>query len=182
MDTKATGKAIAWAAAGAIAATALTGVAFAGSNTTSPADRAGQAVTQSGEQRPDRGRMHGPGGEFRQRMLHGDLVVENEDGDAVNVAVQRGEVTAVSSDSLTVKSSDGFTKTWTLTSDTKVHEGRDEATVADIEVGDNVRVGSGDSGDTDTAARVGIRPADAPDGPEGPGFGRPGNDSSEDAT
>jgi hypothetical protein len=181
MDTKATGKAIAWAAAGAIAATALTGVAFAGSSTASSADGTGSAVTQSGEQRPERGHMRGPGGEAGARMLHGDLVVENQDGDAVNVAVQRGEVTAVSSNSLTVKSSDGFTKTWTLTSDTKVHEGRTDATVADIEVGDTVRVGSGDSGDTDTAARVGIRPADAPDGPNGPGIGRPGDDSSEGA-
>jgi hypothetical protein len=181
MDTKATGKAIAWAAAGAIAATALTGVAFAGANTTPSADGNGRSVAEADDQRPERGRMHGHGDELGHRVLHGDLVVENEDGDAVNVAVQRGEVTAVSSDSLTVKSSDGFTKTWTLTSDTKVHEGRDAAEIADIEVGDNVRVGSGDSGDTDTAARVGIRPADAPEGPAGAGFGRPGDDSTADA-
>jgi hypothetical protein len=181
MDTKATGKAIAWAAAGAIAATALTGVAFAGANT-SATTTPGSAVAESGEQRQERGRMHGPGGEAGHRVLHGDLVVENEDGDAVDVAVQRGEVTAVTADSLTVKSSDGFTKTWTLTSDTKVHEGRDDAEISDIEVGDTVRVGSGDSGDTDTAARVGIRPADAPDGPEGPGFGKPGNNPSESST
>jgi hypothetical protein len=161
---RATGKAIAWAAAGAIGATALTGIAFAGTSTPAPVGTTVQAHDGRGSGGPG----HGPRGErLMGRVMHGELVVENSDGDPVTVAVQNGEVTAVDADSVSVKSTDGFTKTWKITADTKVHEGRDDATVSDISVGDTVHVGSGDSGDTDTAARIGIRPADADDAADG---------------
>lgn len=164
---RATGKAVAWATAGALGATVLTGIAFAGTSTspipTGATVQAHDGRGPGGDGGPG-GRGHGPGdGRFMGRVMHGEVVVENKDGDAVTVAIQNGEVTAVDSDSVTVKSSDGFTKTWKLTSDTKVREGRDEAAIADIAVGDTVHVGSGDTGATDTAARVGIRPADADD-------------------
>jgi hypothetical protein len=166
---RATGKAVAWATAGALGATVLTGIAFAGTSGAQPATSAAVQTHDGrgpgGEGGPG-GRGHGPGdGRFLGRVMHGEVVVENKDGDAVTVAIQNGEVTAVDADSVTVKSADGFTKTWKLTADTKVREGREDAAIADISVGDTVHVGSGDTGSTDTAARVGIRPADAPDEP-----------------
>ncbi|WP_246486430.1 DUF5666 domain-containing protein [Kribbella qitaiheensis] len=57
--------------------------------------------------------------------LHGEYVVEKEGGGYQTVASQRGEVTAVSKDSITVKSADGYSKTYTLTTDTLVNATRD---------------------------------------------------------
>jgi hypothetical protein len=47
--------------------------------------------------------------------LHGELTVPAPNGKYQTVDVQRGTVTNISASSLTVKSSDGFTKTYTIT-------------------------------------------------------------------
>jgi hypothetical protein len=52
------------------------------------------------------------------RMLHGELTVQTKDG-VQTFLVQRGTVTAVGSGSVTVRSSDGFTRTWKVDASTK---------------------------------------------------------------
>ena len=46
------------------------------------------------------------------RFLHGELVIKGKDGKPVTVALQRGVVTAVDASSVTVKSEDGYSRTW----------------------------------------------------------------------
>src|SRR5689334_16706012 len=51
--------------------------------------------------------------ELRKNVLHGETVVQTKDG-VQTIEVQRGEVTAVTANTVTVKSTDGFTLTWTF--------------------------------------------------------------------
>ncbi len=64
---------------------------------------------------------------------------------------QRGVVTAVTTGSVTVKSTDGFTATYTLNPTTKVHKGKQTATTTQISTNDRVRVLATKSATTDTA-------------------------------
>lgn len=74
------------------------------------------------------GGMRGAGG--TGPVLHGELVVQ--DGTATRtVLVQHGTVSAENGSTLTVKSSDGFTVTWTTNSTTK-------GSLDEVEVGDTV--------------------------------------------
>jgi hypothetical protein len=88
-------------------------------------------------------------------LLHGERVVRDADGEIITVDVQRGSVSAVSSSSLTVKSDDGTTWTWTLSSDTRVR-GADlkRSSISSIKVGDTVAVIGRRTDDTRTARLV----------------------------
>jgi hypothetical protein len=93
-----------------------------------------------------------------RRVLHGEFVVRTKDG-FKTAFVHKGEVTAVSSTSITVKSADGFTKAYAVTDDTKVRSKRQESSIGDVKVGDLAVVGGFREGDTYTARFVGHRPA-----------------------
>ena len=79
----------------------------------------------------------GPGGAGPRGAVHGEFVVPDGTGWRT-VAVQRGVVTAVSSTSLTVKSADGYTKTYVITADTMVNAARDG--IGSIKSGEEVAV------------------------------------------
>ena len=57
--------------------------------------------------------------------IHGEFVVPNGSNGYRTLDVQRGQVTSVSSDSITVKSADGFSKTYDVDQNTVVDSGRD---------------------------------------------------------
>jgi hypothetical protein len=140
-----------WRLAGVIAAAAVTttagGIAWAtdlpstlaGSGTVNAAD-----PTPSPSNSPSTENPGNPGQLGRRGMfglggaLHGEFVVEKEGGGYQTVATQRGEVTAVSKDSLTVKSEDGYSRTYKLTEDTMVNAARDG--IADVKTGNTVNV------------------------------------------
>jgi hypothetical protein len=77
----------------------------------------------------------GPGG----MALHGEFTTKKPDGGFQTHATQLGEVTAVSSSSITVKSEDGFTRTYAVDGDTKVRPATDEG-IGGIADGETVRV------------------------------------------
>jgi hypothetical protein len=87
---------------------------------------------------------------LRKHTLHGEAVVRTKDGGTRTVLVQRGQVTAVDGDSITVKSTDGFTLTWEFADDLRVAERRDSIQPEQLAVGDQVGVAGtkdGDGGD-----------------------------------
>ncbi|TWD84098.1 hypothetical protein FB561_5273 [Kribbella amoyensis] len=140
-----------WRLAGTVAAVAVTtaagGVAWATTNadTPSPSQSPSQAPSASPSAPSDqdqRGPGKGPGRHGELGMfggaLHGEFVVEKDGGGYQTVATQRGEVTAVSKDSITVKSADGYTKQYTLTEDTLVNSARDG--IDDVKTGNQVTV------------------------------------------
>ncbi|MCZ7421871.1 MULTISPECIES: hypothetical protein [unclassified Micromonospora] len=84
---------------------------------------------------------------LRKNTLHGDVVVQTKDGGTKTVSVQRGEVTALTDDKITVKSTDGFTRTWTFTDDLRVIERRKSIAATDIKVGTRLGVAGTVSGE-----------------------------------
>lgn len=97
---------------------------------------------------PDRaGWKGGPGGPFGFEFgpgphapgIHGENTAPAGDGKGFRTtAHQLGEVTDVSASAITVKSEDGYERTYALDEDTLVEAGRDG--IADVKKGDTVRV------------------------------------------
>jgi len=86
-----------------------------------------------------RQRVEGLRNRFGKRALHGEAVVETKDG-VKTVVVQRGTVTAINDTSITVKSTDGFTLTWTFGDKLRVVERRNTIQPKDVAVGTEVGV------------------------------------------
>jgi hypothetical protein len=103
-------------------------------------------------------------------VLHGTLVLPKPGGGTRTVEIQNGRVTAVSQSSITLKSDDGFTRTYAVTSSTIVAARRDG--IGSVKAGDQAWVTATASGGTVTAVRIGdlsqlrSRPGDLP-GPAG---------------
>ncbi|MGK5737826.1 hypothetical protein [Micromonospora sp. URMC 103] len=91
---------------------------------------------------------------LRRNTLHGEAVVQTKDSGTKTIAVQRGEVTAIDGDSVTVKSSDGFTMTWRLGDDLRVVERRATIQSADVKVGTTLGVAGAKTGDTALARLI----------------------------
>lgn len=134
---------LAGTAAAVVATTVAGGVAWASSTadpTPSPTPSASPSNPSATPDKPE-----GPGGKGGHRgmfgvgaALHGEFVVKKDDGTYQTVATQRGEVTAVSKDSITVKSEDGYSRTYTITEDTLVNAARDG--IDDVKTGNTVWV------------------------------------------
>ncbi|MDX6198055.1 MAG: hypothetical protein QOJ79_1206 [Actinomycetota bacterium] len=130
----------------------------------------------------------GPGELGPRGAVHGEFVVPDGTGWRT-VAVQRGAVTAVSSTSLSVKSADGYTKTYVITATTLVNAARDG--IGSVKTGHQVAVVA--TGKSGTATAVDVRdltllkagrdmfgpPPGRPGGPPAPG-GTPASPSSYD--
>jgi hypothetical protein len=87
---------------------------------------------------------------FGKKMLHGEAVVQTDEGTRT-VVVQRGEVTAINDKTVTVKSTDGFSLTWTFSADIRVLERRSTVQPSAIKVGATVGVAGTRAGDAVTA-------------------------------
>ena len=85
-------------------------------------------------------------------VVHGQLTVPKSGGGYQTVDVQDGTVTAVSAGSVTVKSADGFTATYTVTSKTVVDA--EAAGIGSVKKGDTIFVTATISGSTATAANI----------------------------
>jgi hypothetical protein len=74
-----------------------------------------------------------------RNVEHGEMVVQTKDGDKT-IDVQRGTVTAISSTTVTVKSTDGFSETWTFGSPIHVVEHRTAVQPSNVTTGETVGV------------------------------------------
>lgn len=134
----------------------VAGLVLAGLNVASA--QSGPAPTPSASAAPDRPRHHTMRGGHGMKHLggkgiHGEFVVKDPDGEGYRtMAFQRGEATAVSATSITVRSEDGFSRTYAVGDDTLVNAG-DEG-VADISTGDRVHVMAVLEGEIANAIRV----------------------------
>lgn len=136
-----------WRLAGVAAAVAMTsvagGIAWATGNADPTPSPSASPSTPSQPAQPNEPK--GPGG-FGKHFgpfgaggaLHGEFVVSKDGGGYQTIATQRGQVTAVSKDSLTVKSEDGYSRTYKLTEDTMVNAARDG--IDDVKDGNTVNV------------------------------------------
>jgi hypothetical protein len=174
------------AAAGVGVILGAAGIAAAADPTPTPSPSAGSQVAPPGTPPVGgpglhRGLRRGPGGPGRglgmRGAVHGEFVVPDGAGWRT-VALQRGVVTAVSSTSLTVKSKDGYIRTYVLTAKTLVNAGRDG--ISTVKNGEEVGVAATVKGGTATADDVrdltqiraqrksfGPPPGSGPNAPEG---------------
>jgi hypothetical protein len=153
----------------AVALFAGAGVALAA--TAGGSDPAAAGATTTPSPAPSLpGRMHGagpgrpaagwPGGGFRPGgagmagfgTVHGQFVVAKPGGGYQTVDLQRGSVTAVTGSSITVRSSDGFGKTYQVPAAAQVNAQRNG--IGSIRKGDQVMVIATVSGGTATATRI----------------------------
>ena len=149
---------VAAVAAGALVLGAV-GVAAAADSTPAPAPSGSAAGPLAGEPGPMGGpgprhmKGMGPGGGMHMKgAIRGEWVVPDGDGGYRTMASQRGEVTAVDADSITVKSEDGTSRTYVVDDETAVNSGR--AGISDVEVGAQAHVMAVKSGSTYTAVHV----------------------------
>ncbi len=85
-------------------------------------------------------------------VVHGQVTVPKSGGGYQTLDIQDGTVTAVSSSSITVKSADGFTASYAVTSSTLVNA--ESAGIGSVKKGDTVFVAATVSGSTATAAHI----------------------------
>ncbi|MGH3662217.1 MAG: hypothetical protein ACRDT1_14400 [Micromonosporaceae bacterium] len=87
-----------------------------------------------------------------KRVLHGEFTISTKAGPRT-VLVQRGKVTEVDDGSITVKSADGFSLTWTFGDKVRVLERRRSVDGDALEAGDRVAV-AGKKADSGGIARL----------------------------
>ncbi len=132
-----------------------------------PADVTGEAAPSTG---PSDGASADPDARhramrvrayFRHHTMHGEFAVQTKDG-TKTIAVQRGTITAVDGKTVTIKSSDGYSVTWTITDDTRIRANRDKGDAADLKTGAQVGVAGSKDGDTTTARLIVVPAKQAP--------------------
>ena len=149
----------AWVTTAALGVAALTGVAMAAnpgasaSGTAASASSPGGAAAAAGARSTHGSLLRA----FGKRVLHGEFSVQTKEGVTL-YDTEIGVITSVSPTSVEVKATDGFTQTWTLNSMTRVRADRHKATVADLKVGQNVRLLGPTSGGSATARIAVVRP------------------------
>lgn len=90
---------------------------------------------------------------LRQNTLHGEVAIQTKKSGVRTVAVQRGSVTAVSADEISVKSSDGFALTWTFGDKLRIVQARKVVDESALKTGVEVGIAGVKDGAT-PAARV----------------------------
>ncbi|MEV6595823.1 hypothetical protein AB0M36_03055 [Actinoplanes sp. NPDC051346] len=101
-------------------------------------------------------RKHGLRKQLRKNTLHGETTVRAKDG-VRTIVVQRGTVTAVDARTVSVKSADGFTQTWTFGEKLKVVQNRKAAELSALKNGVEIGVAGAREGDKAMARLVAIR-------------------------
>jgi hypothetical protein len=118
------------------------------------ADPAPSASAGTGK---DKARKHPGLRKFlRKNTLHGEMTVQGKDG-VRTVVVQRGSVTAVDGTTVSVKSTDGFTQTWTLGDKLRVVQERKTVGTDAIKQGAEIGIAGAKDGDTSVARLVAIK-------------------------
>jgi hypothetical protein len=144
--------------AGLVAGLVLAGLNVATAQTTpapTPSASAG-GVRPDGTQAGPGPHRHGPRGlrgpKGMGRALHGEFTTRKPGGGYQVMATQVGDVTAVSATSVTVKSEDGYSRTYAVTEKTLVNAGNDG--IADVLKGHTVHVLAVVAGGTASAVDV----------------------------
>lgn len=132
-------------AAGAALGMTLAGLGFAAAQTeTPPAETPTTEQAPSPEQAPGPGARHKAGGHHVKRGhargmgIHGEFTTRAPGGGYQTIATQTGEVTEVNRSSVTVRSEDGFSRTYAVDDNTLVNAGNDG--IGDVKQGDQVHV------------------------------------------
>jgi hypothetical protein len=144
-----------WVVAGVLAVSAG-GAALAAQSVTSTtqAPSGGGAVGKADKARAGAlGRGFGFRHALGRRMLHGEVTVQTQEG-VKTLVMASGEVSALSKDAITIRSSDGVETSFTLNGDTRYGFRNEPAPSAELKVGDTAFVTGEKSGGGAVAKRV----------------------------
>ena len=139
-----------WLVAGVLLVSAG-GAALAAQSTTTqaPGGSADKARARAG----GLGRGGGWGHALGRRVLHGEVTVQTREG-VKTLILARGEVTALSKDAITVKSSDGVETSFRIDGDTRFGFRNEPDPSAELKVGEDAFVAGEKSRDSTVAKRV----------------------------
>ena len=139
-----------WVVAGVLLMSAG-GAALAtqGATTTSQSPRTSTDKARAGALGRGVGWRHALG----RRVLHGEVTVQTKEG-VKTLVMAYGQVTALSKDAVTVKSSDGVETSFGIDGDTRYGFRNEPAPSAELKVGEDAFVSGEKSGDRATAKRV----------------------------
>jgi hypothetical protein len=141
--------------AGVAAATSDNATPTAATASSAPSSGAATPADKAGKDGKD-GRRHKIRRAVIARGMHGEWVVKGKNSKPVTLATIRGEVTAVSPTSVTVKAEDGVSETFAVNSDTKV-KGADVTSISGVKVGAKGAMVGVKNGNTTTARVVLVR-------------------------
>jgi hypothetical protein len=88
-----------------------------------------------------------------RRVLHGEVTLQTDDG-VRTIVMARGEVSALSGDAITVKSSDGVETSFKIDGDTRFGFRNEPDPSAELKAGEDAFVAGEKSGDSVVAKRV----------------------------
>jgi hypothetical protein len=144
-----------WAVAGVLLLSAG-GAALAAQDTTTTTQAPGATADKADKARARAGLLGRGGGwghALGRRVLHGEVTLETKDG-VKTVVMARGQVTALTDDAITVKSSDGVEISFGIDGDTRFGFRNEPAPSAELKVGENAFVVGEKSGSRAVAKRV----------------------------
>jgi hypothetical protein len=119
---------------------------------------------------PSSSSKHSEHSDMLNGVLHGEGLVQTKDG-PVRVALQNGEATRVTATAVTVRSADGYTRTWQLAENLKVYDQRHQLQPNGVQAGANLTIAgtaSTASASTFTAKWVVLRTAQSASPSESP--------------
>jgi hypothetical protein len=146
-----------------VAAVATAGIATATNSTSSSTATGASAAGGQGPGGAQGQRVPAPGGQFGGPpggrtafglggALHGQFVVADGNGGYLTAEIQTGQVSAASATSITVVSSDGYTRSYTVGPSTPAGNGNGSA--SQVATGHTVSVQATVSGQTATATQI----------------------------
>ena len=139
-----------WVVAGVLLVSAG-GAALATQSTTTTTQAPGASADKA------KARALGRGAGWRhalgRRVLHGEVTVQTSEG-VKTLVMARGQITALSKDAVTVKSSDGVETSFGIDGDTRFGFRNEPAPSAELKVGEDAFVAGEKSGDRAVAKRV----------------------------
>jgi hypothetical protein len=143
-----------WAVAGVLLLSAG-GAALAAQDATTTTQAPGGSADKADKARARAGALGrgGLGHGLGRRVLHGEVTVQTNEG-VKTIVMARGEVTALSKDAITVKSSDGVETSFGIDGDTRYGFRNEPAQSAELKVGEDAFVTGEKSGDRAVARRV----------------------------
>ncbi|MFF5294508.1 hypothetical protein [Paractinoplanes globisporus] len=94
---------------------------------------------------------------LRRNTLHGEVTIQTKKQGAKTIVVQRGQVTAVAGDRLTVKSTDGFTLTWAYGDKLRIVQDKKTVEKSALKTGEEIGVAGTRDGDVTSARLIAVK-------------------------
>jgi hypothetical protein len=147
-----------WAVAGVLLVSAG-GAALAAQSATSTTQAPSATRTADKANKANKARAGAPGHRvgwrhaLGRRVLHGEVTVQTPEG-VKTLVMARGQVTALSKEAITVRSSDGVETSFGIDGDTRFGFRNEPAPSAELKVGEDAFVAGEKSGDRAVAKRV----------------------------